>query len=117
MAKELTEYIEKTDKLIKSKRVSEDDVKNHLVKIEFFQHERFIHLIVTMSFALFDVLFIFLSIMCCPLVFMIPVLTIFLFFYVIHYYKLENGVQYLYKQYDDMKKIVNSKRSIFNIFK
>ena len=29
---------------------------------------------------------------------------IFVIFYIIHYFKLENGVQYLYKQYDKMNK-------------
>lgn len=104
MAKELKDYINKTDKLIKSGNITKNDIKNHLIKIEFFQHERFIHLIVTMSFAFFDVLFIFLSFMNCMFSIMLIVFTIFLFFYVIHYYRLENGVQYLYKQYYEMKK-------------
>ena len=30
---------------------------------------------------------------------------IFLIFYVVHYFRLENGVQYLYKQYDKMLKM------------
>ena len=29
---------------------------------------------------------------------------IFVIFYIIHYFKLENGVQYVYKQYDKMNK-------------
>ena len=32
------------------------------------------------------------------------ILMIFVIFYIIHYFKLENGVQYLYKQYDKMNK-------------
>ncbi len=116
MAKELKDYIEKTDKLIKNKKVTEKDIKTHLTKIKFFQHERLVHLIVTLFFALFVVLFIRMTFICYAFSIVVLILTIFLLFYIIHYYKLENGVQYLYKQYDEMKKITENK-GLFNIFK
>lgn len=116
MAKELKEYIDKVDDMIKKRKVNESDIKTHLTKIKFFQHERLVHLIVTMFFALFVIIFIKFTMMCSIFSIVLLILTIFLFFYVIYYYKLENGVQYLYKQYDEMKKIVE-KKSLFGIFK
>ncbi len=69
-------------------------------KIRNFQHERLIHLLVTLFYAIFAILFIFLSVIL-PY-FLIPcfICLIFLFFYVKHYFFLENTVQYLYTLYD-----------------
>ena len=80
----------------------------HLTQIAFFQHERFIHLIVTVSFAILTMASIcmafglmaigaeggvgWLLIMMVFLVLLIP--------YVRHYYILENEVQKMYGQYD-----------------
>ena len=65
-----------------------------LVRIGFYQHERLIHLIVTMSFAIFllvsiNVYFLALSVLL--LVLLVP--------YIAHYYFLENSTQELYKVY------------------
>lgn len=117
MTNYLREYTKHIDKLINTNNVTEEDIKNHLVKIEFFQHERFIHLMVTLFFALFDVLFIGLSFLCPYFVLVIIFLTIFLICYVVHYYHLENGVQYLYKQYDKMKEIKKNKKNYLQISK
>ena len=67
---------------------------------EIEQHERLIHLLVTLFYAIFAILFIFLSVIL-PY-FLIPcfICLIFLFFYVKHYFFLENTVQYLYTLYD-----------------
>ena len=53
MKKYLYDYIKEIDEIISSKKVKEDIISNHLVKIQFFQHERLIHLIVTIFYALF----------------------------------------------------------------
>lgn len=77
-----------------------------LVQIGFFQHERLIHLIVTITFALLTVLSIFGS-FAWPGVSM-PLLTglflVMLIPYIGHYYYLENGVQKLYAYYDKVRK-------------
>lgn len=73
-----------------------------LVQIQFFQHERFIHLIVTVLFALLAVLSILVNLFIQEL----AVLALSLLFFVLlipyirHYYILENGVQKLYEYYD-----------------
>ncbi len=73
-----------------------------LVQIGFFQHERLIHLIVTVTFAILTVL----SLLGCvlepqPAMFALTVLLLVLLIpYIRHYYILENGVQKLYTYYD-----------------
>ena len=80
-----------------------------LVKINFFQHERLIHLIITLFYVL--MFLIFLVLISISYIFIVPsiILMFFVIFYIIHYFRLENGVQYLYKLYDDVTK--NDKKS------
>lgn len=72
-------------------------------KISFFQHERLIHLIVTIAFALFALIFMVLGMLSSYFLIIFFILIIFLIFYIIHYFFLENSVQYLYKIYDKMQ--------------
>lgn len=77
-----------------------------LVQIGFFQHERLIHLIVTVTFALLAVVTFgicavapsvpFFGLECLLLVLLIP--------YIRHYYILENSVQTMYRCYDKLCK-------------
>lgn len=102
MKQYLKEYIKEVDELLKNDVANQKYIDNHLIKIGFFQHERLIHLIVTVFYALFVIFFVFLSSI--NFLYIIPtfILIIFLIFYVLHYFFLENSVQYLYKQYDIM---------------
>ncbi len=103
MKKYLFDYIKEIDNLLNNKeKFDEDDIKKHLIKIQFFQHERLIHLLVTLFYAF--IFIVFLGLCAIHYIFFIVVfmLLIFLIFYIIHYFRLENGVQYLYKQYDKM---------------
>ena len=74
--------------------------------ISFFQHERLIHLIVTMTFALMTVMT--LMGICItgylPLVALMVLLLVLLVPYIRHYYILENGTQTLYRYYDSLEK-------------
>ena len=78
-------------------------LKEMLVQIQFFQHERLIHLIVTVLFALLAVMSILGSLMIQELVVLLLCLMFFVLLipYIRHYYILENGVQKLYKLYDE----------------
>ncbi len=70
-----------------------------LTRIQFYQHERLIHLIVTMSFGVFFLISLILcsiNILCCALS---ALLLILLVPYIAHYYFLENSVQRLYEIY------------------
>ena len=106
MKKYLYDYIKEIDELLESnKKINDTIIKDHLIKISFFQHERLIHLLVTLFYTLFFILFIALGFIH-PVFFIIAlILQVFLLFYIVHYFCLENGVQYLYKQYDKMKSI------------
>ena len=105
MKKYLYDYIKEIDDLLKdSKKITKEDIENHLIKIQFFQHERLIHLIVTVFYAILFILFSALSLVHFMFVIIMLILLVFLLFYIVHYFRLENGVQYLYKQYDEMIK-------------
>ncbi len=84
--------------------------------IEFFQHERFIHLIVTFIISLFLVLSVGASILSRRVEF---ALLSFLFLclvipYIKHYYFLENHVQELYRDYDRICERVYAWANPFN---
>ena len=105
MKKYLYDYINEIDTLINSKKkINDDIINNHLIKIGFFQHERLIHLMVTIFYALLFIIFMFLGFIHIIFFIITAMLMIFLIFYIVHYFRLENGVQYLYKQYDIMNK-------------
>ena len=103
MKKYLYDYIKDIDDVIENKSFNSEIINEHLIKIQFFQHERFIHLCVTLTYALLFIISMvatFVSVIFC---FIGLIFAGFLVPYVIHYFRLENGVQYLYKQYDIMK--------------
>jgi len=103
MKKYLYDYIKKTDTLLYDKdKISKSIIDEHLIKISFFQHERLIHLLVTFFFAILFLIFIGLSFKYYRFFPIAIILLIFVICYVLHYFYLENGVQYLYKQYDKM---------------
>lgn len=82
----------------------EDIKKEHLIQISFFQHERFIHLLVTVLFTLIE----FMAIMMTVLgdnpatIILAMAILILLIPYIRHYFILENLTQKMYEQYDRM---------------
>mgnify|MGYP006981377119 FL=1 len=84
-----------------------DKLEEHLVQVGFFQHERLIHLIVTFTFALLELLAILLSMIVDSLfTLLLPVVILILLIpYIRHYYILENEVQKMYAQYDRMHRL------------
>ncbi len=102
MRKYMEEYTEEVLTKLKGK-VTKEDLEELKLKITYFQHERLIHLLVTIAFAIFTVIFLCLGMI--SYVFLIPFTSfiIFLIFYILHYFFLENHVQYLYRLYDEMK--------------
>ena len=85
----------------------QDKLKEHLVQVGFFQHERLIHLIVTVTFALLEMLAIVLSVISDSLfTLLLPIVILILLIpYIRHYYILENEVQKMYEQYDRMRRL------------
>ncbi len=106
MKNQLTEYIEQLEAWRKSGENLSDKLPEIKTNIEFFQHERLVHLIVTMTFALLTVISLGLSTI---EIYFIPLFVLFLALeipYVFHYYKLENGVQKLeriFREISDVK--------------
>ncbi len=78
--------------------------REHLIQISFFQHERLIHLIVTVTFAILEIIVIGLCVTAfTPGVGLLSIaLLVLLVPYVRHYYILENEVQKMYVQYDKL---------------
>ena len=107
MKKELKKYlyeireIDKKDK-IKNKTSVIDELLN---QIKFIQHERIVHLIVTVFVGLVTLLLLGLGITTELLGFIyVSLITLILFlFYIVHYYFLENTTQELYKHYFSIK--------------
>ena len=115
MKRRILTYMQQIDELLQAPPDDTDwtkAIENHLTQIRFFQHERLIHLIVTVLFALMTTSVvvglvsssnIWLAILLIPLL-------ILLFPYINHYYLLENGVQKMYEQYDRMLEYQNDKK-------
>ena len=90
-----------------TQEIIRDKLEEHLVQVGFFQHERLIHLIVTVTFALLELLAIVLSVISDSLfTLLLPVVILILLVpYIRHYYILENEVQKMYVQYDRMRSL------------
>lgn len=76
-----------------------------LIQIGFFQHERLIHLIITITFAILAFATMFFGFIYESLgnYLLFALLLVLLIPYIRHYYILENGVQKLYQHYDKLK--------------
>ena len=116
MRKELMAYRREIDGLIASNPVGTNwdaVIQSHLAKTSFFQHERLVHLLVTLAFALME-----LGSAIAALVTMQPLaavlallLLVLLVPYIVHYYFLENETQKLYAQYDSMVALARSAKA------
>ena len=105
MTKRLNAYLALLERET-ARELSDDECRalreDLLAQFAFFAHERLIHLLVTLGFALFTLLAF------AALVFtqepaaaaFLLLLLVLLVPYIIHYYHLENGVQRLYACYD-----------------
>ena len=76
----------------------------HKDKIAFMQHERIVHFLVTMMFALILAIFIAVLVFTSniPVLILVTMILVLLMFYIKHYYFLENTVQKMYRVYDDI---------------
>lgn len=107
MKKRMLNYLNKIDSMLTAGDSNvnwKEAAVAHLVQIEFFQHERMVHLIVTVTFALLTMMAVLAMVVTqyVPLIALIVLLMVLLVPYIAHYYLLENGVQKMYSQYDKM---------------
>lgn len=102
----MNNYMEYIKTILKKENINESIKKDFLGHIQFMQHERLIHLLVTMLFA--SLLMFGFIIMLIYFSWILVVFTAIIFiveiFYIFHYYKLENGVQKMYRLYDELTK-------------
>ena len=76
----------------------------HKVQIEFMQHERLVHMIVTLFFGMFLAISLALALIL-HLLFMVAIVVVIAIveiFYMLHLYKLETGVQRWYGIYKEL---------------
>ncbi len=109
MGNKLKTYIKALKQLIDSGEEIEDidSFKLELMReIQFWQHERFIHLIVTVLFALLTMMVLLTLVFnaSIPLFLLFVMLLVLLVPYIKHYYILENGVQTLYVMYEEISR-------------
>ena len=105
MEKRIINYRKYIDELLQKDNLDWDEViREHLIQVSFFQHERLIHLIVTVTFAILEVIVIGLCVTAFSLGLGLLALAILVLLipYIRHYYILENEVQKMYVQYDRM---------------
>lgn len=113
MRKRILQYRKRIDALLA--QLSEETdwnrvLREHLQQIAFFQHERLVHLIVTMTFALMTLLSFGIAILSEAwfILALTGALLVLLIPYIFHYYILENEVQRMYAQYDKMLEILDN---------
>jgi len=103
-------YLKKHEYFIKEALLNEKQDFNellifHKTQIEFLQHERLIHLLVT--FFVFAMVIICIGITMIYQLVLLYILCLILMilsvFYIVHYYQLENGVQRWYLLYNEIR--------------
>ena len=81
----------------------------HEKQLAYFMHERLVHLLVTLTFAILAFVTFFMAVMN----FSMGIIVLFFAFlillipYIMHYYLLENSVQYMYRQYDRLQQLIH----------
>lgn len=100
MTKQIKAYLQLIEKLCGDSGTDKEALARELLtRIQFYQHERLIHLIVTMSFGVFFLISLVLLTVNVYFASLSVLLFVLLVPYIMHYYFLENSVQKLYKFY------------------
>ncbi len=110
MTKQIQEYLEYLEKFFSAEHTEEELLKMRselLERIGFYKHERFIHLIVMMAFAVFLLLSLIMYYVSqfVGVLALSALLLILLIPYIKHYYFLENSVQKMYIYYYKVEKL------------
>lgn len=112
MTERIKAYMAYTDRLLENNDSGlsyEEICAQHEKQLAFFMHERLIHLLVTLAFAIFGFGTFF--VLCIQfrigLLILFAALLVLLIPYINHYYLLENSVQYMYKQYDALQEKIH----------
>lgn len=125
MKKRILTYRKYIDFLLASNKQSDWKYikQEHITQVAFFQHERLVHLIVTVTFAVLELLTVCAyvivgaldSTLSFPLLILALLILVLLIPYIKHYYLLENEVQKMYVQYDRIaQKVYEEKKFVDN---
>lgn len=125
MKKRILTYRKYIDFLLASDKQSDWKYikQEHITQVAFFQHERLVHLIVTVTFAVLELLTVCAyvivvaldSTLSFPLLILALLILVPLIPYIKHYYLLENEVQKMYVQYDRIaQKVYEEKKFVDN---
>ena len=100
MKKQIEEYIKEIEN---NKKIKKEDILNHK---SFYQHERLVHLIVTVFVGICAILFFLAMIYFekLALILIFGILLVLFIPYIFHYYFLENSIQKLYLLYEEKNK-------------
>lgn len=120
MKKRILKYRKSIDFLLEQKPEGtcwQEVLQEHLVQISFYQHERLIHLLVTIAFALMTMISLFLLLVTGEIAVMalLAMLLVLLVPYIMHYYFLENEVQNMYNQYDKLIVLIRMEKEEHDI--
>ena len=115
MKKRIIGYRERIDHLLQTDSKETDwcqVLEDHFAQIAFFQHERLIHLILTVTFAVLAILSFGIMLLSgfLPVLGLTGLLLVLLIPYIGHYYTLENEVQKMYQQYDEILIHIRAKK-------
>ena len=117
MEKRILSYRKRIDELLQQEDANwEKILEEHLTQVAFFQHERLIHLIVTVLFAVLETMSILGTVILAAMesgniamTLLTILLLVLLIPYIRHYYILENEVQKMYFQYDKLLEKIEEK--------
>lgn len=112
MKKRITAYTAYMDKLLENNDSGlsyEELCIEHEKQLIYFMHERLIHLLVTLTFAILAFATFFISVIqfSFGMILLFMAFMVLLIPYIMHYYLLENSVQYMYKQYDRLQQHIH----------
>lgn len=110
MTKQIREYLELLEQFFSVSHSDEETLKMKaelLQRIAFYSHERLVHLIITMFFAVFFLLALLMCLLTknAGLAVLAILLLVMLAAYIKHYYFLENSVQKMYLYYYKTEKL------------
>ena len=110
MTKQIRAYLDILERFFSSEHSEEEFLIMRgelLQRIAFYQHERIVHLIVTMSFGVFFMLslILYLNLGVAGLRILTVLFLAMLAAYIKHYYFLENSVQKMYQYYFKVEKL------------
>jgi Ca2+/Na+ antiporter len=115
----MVDYLKGHEKFVKEALDKKEDFDwdwlrdYHKTQIEYMQHERLIHLMVTLAFALFFIVTILFAVSFeKPVILLVSLFVLVLLVpYIAHYFKLENGVQRWYELYKNIDENCRRKKS------